>query len=165
MRGLRLLKPVKPSLYPSAPRRVKRTCIANQMKRVQRVNDSLAQVWGRGRSAASTFCPNGLPAENIAKLMRSRKNAPTPRRRLRSSSPAFPRLFRTPSGSPPENAQTRSEPAKSDNRTSTRERTIGDPDPRRNRNVTSRKPFCLALCGKQQACSSAKHSNRNVRQA
>ena len=46
-----------------------------------------------------------------------------------------------------------------------RERTTGDPDPRRNRNVTSRKPFCLALCGKQQACSNAKHSNRNVRQA
>ena len=46
-----------------------------------------------------------------------------------------------------------------------RERATGDLDPRRNRNATSRKPFCLALCGKQQACSSAKHSNRNVRQA
>ena len=45
------------------------------MKRVQRANGSLEQVWGRGRSAASTFRPNGLPAENIAKLMRSRKNA------------------------------------------------------------------------------------------
>ena len=68
MRGLRLLKPVKPSLYPSAPRRVKRTRIANQMKRVQRVEDSLAQVWGRA-------APNGLPAENAAKPIWSRKNA------------------------------------------------------------------------------------------
>ena len=32
-----------------------------------------------------------------------------------------------------------------------RERTTGDPDPRRNRNGTFRKPFCLALCVKQQA--------------
>ena len=32
-----------------------------------------------------------------------------------------------------------------------RERTNGDHDPRRNRNGTSRKPSCLALCGKQQA--------------
>ena len=46
----------------------KRYSAANQMKRVQRVEDSLAQVWGRA-------APNGLPAENIAKLMRSRKNA------------------------------------------------------------------------------------------
>ena len=56
-----------------------------------------------------------------------------------------PRPFVSPSGSPPENAQTRSEPAKSDNRTSTRERTNGDLDPRRNGNETYRKPFCLAL--------------------
>ena len=142
--GLRLLEPGRSPLYAQALPRVKRTHAANQMKRVQRANGSLAQVWGRA-------APNGLPAENTAKPICLRKNAPTPRRRLRSSSPAFPRLFRTPSGSPPENAQTRSKPAKSDNRTSTRERTTGDPDPRRNRNVTSRKPFCLALCGKQQA--------------
>ena len=66
--GLHLLEPGNSSLYPSAPRRVKRTHITNQMKRVQRANGSLAQVWGRA-------APNGLPAENIAKLMRSRKNA------------------------------------------------------------------------------------------
>ena len=38
------------------------------MKRVQRADGSLAQVWGRA-------APNGLPAENITKPMRSRKNA------------------------------------------------------------------------------------------
>ena len=58
----------KSPLYPSALRRVKRPHITTQMKRVQRVEDSLAQVWGRA-------APNGLPAENTAKLMRSRKNA------------------------------------------------------------------------------------------
>ena len=62
------LDSVKSSLYPSVPRRVKRAHAANQMKRVQRVEDSLAQVWGRA-------APNGLPAENTAKPMRSRKNA------------------------------------------------------------------------------------------
>ena len=62
------LDSVKSSLYPSALRRVKRTHITTQMKRVQRVEDSLAQVWGRA-------APNGLPAENITKPMRSRKNA------------------------------------------------------------------------------------------
>ena len=54
------LDSVKSSLYPSALRRVKRTHAANQMKRVQRVEDSLAQVWGRA-------APNVLPAENMAK--------------------------------------------------------------------------------------------------
>ena len=44
----------KSPLYPSALRRVKRTHITTQMKRVQRANDSLAQVWGRA-------APNGLP--------------------------------------------------------------------------------------------------------
>ena len=62
-------------------------------------------VWG-GRSAASTFSPSVFPAENTTKPICSRKNALTPRRRLRS-----------PSGSPPENAQARSEQTKSDNRT------------------------------------------------
>ena len=59
------------------------------MKRVQRVEDSLAQVWGRA-------APNGLPAENAAKPIWSRKNALPPRRRLRSPFPpfsAFPRPF------------------------------------------------------------------------
>ena len=47
---------------------MKRTHAANQMKSVQRANGSLAQVWGRA-------APNGLPAENAAKLIWSRKNA------------------------------------------------------------------------------------------
>ena len=51
-------------------RRVKRTSpslrkahiAANQMKRVQRVEDSLAKVWGRE-------APNELPAESMARPM------------------------------------------------------------------------------------------------
>ena len=78
------------------------------MKRVQRVEDSLAQVWGRA-------APNVLPAESMAKLIGLRKSALTPRRRLRN--PAFLRPLVTPSGSPQRNAQARSEPNKSDNRT------------------------------------------------
>ena len=84
------LDSVKSSLYPSALRRVKRPHITTQMKRVQRVEDSLAQVWGR-------VAPNGLPAENMEKPICSRKNEPTPRRRLRSPSLAS---LRPPSGSP-----------------------------------------------------------------
>ena len=58
----------------------KRYFAANQKKRVQRVEDSLAQVWGR-------VAPNVLPAENMARLMCLRKSVPTPRRRLRSPRP------------------------------------------------------------------------------
>ena len=65
----------KSPLSPSALRRVKRTHITTQMKRVQRANGSLAQVWGRA-------APNGLPAENAAKPICSRKthfaSPPTP---------------------------------------------------------------------------------------
>ena len=57
-------------------------------------------LFGAGLGAAAVrlphFAPNVLPAENTAKLIRSRKNALTPRRRLRSPSPpfsAFPRPF------------------------------------------------------------------------
>ena len=77
------LDSVKSSLYPSVPRRVKRPHITTQMKRVQRANGSLAQSGARS--------PSVLPAENIAKLMRSRKSALPPRRRLRP-----PRPFRSP---------------------------------------------------------------------
>ena len=76
------------------------------MKRVQGVNDSLAQVWGRA-------APNGLPAESMARLRGLRKSALTPRRRLRN--PAFLRPLITPSGSPQRNAQARSELTKPDN--------------------------------------------------
>ena len=72
--GLRILEPVKPSLYPRGPGRVKRTHIANQMKRVQE-DESPWRSLGRGRSAASTFCPSVLPAENTAKSICLRKNA------------------------------------------------------------------------------------------
>ena len=40
----------------------KRYYAANQMRRVQRVEDSLAQVWGRA-------APNVFPAESIARLI------------------------------------------------------------------------------------------------
>ena len=174
--GLRLLEPGRSPLYTQAPSRVKRTHAANQMKRVQRVNDSLAQVWGRGRSAASTCCratlhdlpgqpqcglrllepsrsplytqapscvkrthtanqmkrvqrvedslaqsgarsPSVLPAENTAKPIRSHKNALC---RAADSVPSSPAFSPSPSfsvGIAIKNAQTRSEPAKSDNRT------------------------------------------------
>ena len=72
------------------------------MKRVQGVNDSLAQVWGRA-------APNGLPAENTARSIRSRKTRP--RRAADSVSPSL----RSPSGSPQRNAQARSELTKPDN--------------------------------------------------
>ena len=105
--GLRLLEPGRSPLYTQAPPRVKRTHTANQMKRVQGANGSLAQVWGR-------VAPNGLPAENITKPIRSRKSALC---RAADSVPRVPPSLRSPSGSPPENAQSRSEPTKPDNRT------------------------------------------------
>ena len=141
------LDSVKSSLYPSVPRRVKRAHAANQMKRVQRVEDSLAQVWGRA-------APNGLPAENTSKPICSRKSALTPRRRLRSPSPpfsAFPRPFVLRRD---RHKKTRKPEVNQESRITAptiRERATGDHDPRRNRNGTSRKPSCLALCGKQQA--------------
>ena len=158
--GLRLLEPVKPSLYPRGPRRVKRTHIANQMKRVQ---EDLSPWRSLGRPLCGfRIFPSVLPAENITKPMWSRKNAPTPRRRLRSP---LPRPFVFHRDRHKETRKPEVNPPRPITASPIRERANGDPDLRRNRNVTSRKPFCLALCGKQQACSSAKHSNRNVRQA
>ena len=86
--------------------------------------------------------PNGLPAESTTKPMCSRKNALC---RAADSVLPVPASPRSPSGSPPENAQSRNEPTKPDSRTDDRERTTGDPDPRRNGNATYRKPSCLAL--------------------
>ena len=75
-------------------------------------------VWG-GRSAASTFSPSVLPAESITRPMCLRKSV----QRLRRQ-PCFPVPRSSflvspvpPSGSPQINGQTRSEPAKADNRT------------------------------------------------
>ena len=45
------------------------------MKRVQRVNGSLAQVWGRPQCGFHISAPNVLPAENITGLMCLRKKA------------------------------------------------------------------------------------------
>ena len=59
-RGERLLRCcARLPLYPSTPPRVKRTHAANQMKRVQRVEDSLAQSGARS--------PSVLPAESMAR--------------------------------------------------------------------------------------------------
>ena len=56
---------------------------------------------GRGRRAASTFCPSALPAENTAKSICLRKNAlclaaPPPPSPASLSFSAFPRPFPSP---------------------------------------------------------------------
>ena len=123
----------------------KGTHAANHMKRVQRANGSLAQVWGRA-------APNGLPAENITKPMRSRKNALC---RAADSVLRVPPFSASPSFSVGiAIKKTRKPEVNQESRITAptiRERANGDHDPRRNRNETSRKPSCLALCGKQQA--------------
>ena len=105
-------------------------------------HSTLWRRFGGGRSAPSTFSPQRTPRGKHDKANVFTQKRTLPRRRLRSPSPASPR---SPSGSPPENAQSRNEQTKSDNRTTIRERASGDPDPRRNRNETYRKPSCLAL--------------------
>ena len=100
-------------------------------------------LFGAGLGAAAVrlphSAPNGLPAENMAKPICSRKT------HLRHAATSSHVLHVSPSGSPQRNAQSRSEPTHPDSRTDARERATGDPDPRRNRNATSRKPSCLAL--------------------
>ena len=113
------------------------------VRRVQRVEDSLAQVWGRA-------APNVLPTESAAKPICLRKRVqrlrrqPPPPPRPRSPRPRYPVEIAI------KKRPTRSEPTKADNRTTPRERTNGDLDPR-NRNASYRKPSCLSPCGKQQA--------------
>ena len=111
--GLRLLEPGKSPLYSSALCRAKRTHIANQMKRVQRVEDSLAQSGARPQCGFH-ISPQRTPRGKHYKANAVTQKRTLPRRRLRSPSTAFPRA---PSGSPPENAQARNEPTKPDNRT------------------------------------------------
>ena len=101
--GLHLLEPGKSLLYTQAPSCVKRPHIANQMKRVQGANGSLAQSGARS--------PSVLPAENAAKPIGSRNTHP------HRAADSVLRPPRPPSGSPPENAQFQSEPANPDNRT------------------------------------------------
>ena len=126
--------------YTRVPPRVKRTHTANQMKRVQG-DLSPWRSLGRGRSAASTFCPSVLPAENITKPICPRKNAPTPRRRLRSP---FPRPFVLRRDRHKETCKPEVNPPRPITASPIRERANGDLDPRRNRNVSFRKPSCLA---------------------
>ena len=90
---------------------------ANQMKRVQRANGSLAQSGARS--------PSVLPAGNMAKPICLRKSAlcrtdqpPYPNSELRiPHSELPPRSSVTPSESPAKNAQAQSEPNTPDNRT------------------------------------------------
>ena len=153
MRGLRLLKPVKPPLYPSGPRRVKRTRIANQMKRVQRVEDSLAQS-----GAAAVRLPHFAPTDSPRKTLQSQCS------HAKTHSAAPPTPFPVSSVPPrslvsfvlrrDRHMKTRNLEVNQQSRITAptiRERTNGDHDPRRNRNGTYRKPSCLTLCVKQQA--------------
>ena len=134
------MKPVKSSLRLSPLRCAKRTHITTQMKRVQRANGSLAQVWGRA-------APNGLPAENTTKPIWSRKNAlcraaDSVLRSLRSPCSPVPFVLRRDRHK--ETHKPEVNPQSPITAPTIRERTNGDHDPRRNRNGTSRKPFCLA---------------------
>ena len=132
----------KSSLYLSPPPRVKRTHAATQMKRVQRVEDSLAQVWGRPQCGFHIQPPTDSPRKaRQSQCVHAKTHSAAPPTPFSRS----PRPFVSPSGSPPENAQSRNEQTKSDNRTTIRERASSDLDPRRNRNETYRKPSCLAL--------------------
>ena len=129
LRGLRLLEPDKPALYASPPRRVKSTHAANQMKRVQRANGSLAQSGARSpqrtprgkHGKADMFTQNALcrAADSVLRVFRRDRRQKTRK----------PEVNQPPSMTAP----------------TIRERATGDPDPRRNRNATSRKPSCLAL--------------------
>ena len=79
--------------------------------------------------------------------------------------PAFPRLLRPPSGSPQKTRKPKVNQPSRITAPAIRERATGDPDPRRNRNATYRRPSCLALCVKQQARSNARRRNRLARPA
>ena len=137
---LRLLTSVKSPLHPSAPPRVKRTHTANQMKRVQGDESPWRSL---GRAA---------PAYPPRKTWQSQYDhakahlCPTADSVLCPSRPFVPRRDRRQKTCNLEvNQQSRITAP------TIREHTTGDLDPRRNRNSTSRKPFCLAPCGKQQA--------------
>ena len=138
----------KSPLYPSALRRVKRTHITTQMKRVQRANGSLAQVWGRPQCGFHIQPPTDSPRKTRQSRYGHTKAhfaaPPTP-------FSAFPRPFVLRRDRHKETYTPEVNPQSPITAPTIRERTNGDHDPRRNRNGTSRKPFCLALCGKQQA--------------
>ena len=132
------LDSAKSPLYPSAPRRVKRTYITNQMKRVQGDESPWRSL---GRVA---------PADSPRKALQSQYDyAKSFLRRAANSVSRVPSSLRRDrhkeTYKPEVNRQS------SITISTIRERATGDLDPRRNRNATSRKPSCLALCGKQQA--------------
>ena len=125
--GLRLLEPGRSPLYTQAPSCVKRTHAANQMKRVQRANGSLAQVWG----AQPQRTPRGK--HDKADMITQRRSHAAP-----------PTPFPVPSCSRRDRRQKTRTPEVNQESPITaptiRERATGDHDPRRNRNETYRKP-------------------------
>ena len=75
----------------------------------------LLTPWRRFGGAATVRLPHFAPTDSPRKSSQSQYNHAKTLSHLAADS--VPRLLRSPSGSPPENAQARSEPAKSDNRT------------------------------------------------
>ena len=118
--GLHLLEPSRSPLYTQAPSCVKRTHAANQMKRVQRVEDSLAQ------SGARPQCGFHISPQRTPRGKHGKANMIT-QKRTHAAPPPSPASPRAPVG------------------IAARKRTNDDHDPRRNRNATYRKPSCLAL--------------------
>ncbi len=104
------LEPVKSSLYPSLPSPRKTHSAANQMKRVQG-DESPWRSLGRVAPAYSQRKTRQSQYDHAKAHLRP--TADSVPRLFRF--PAFPRLLRPPSGSPHENAQSRSEPTKPDN--------------------------------------------------
>ena len=114
--GLRLLEPGRSPLYTQAPSCVKRTHAANQMKRVQRANGSLAQVWGAQ--------PQRTPRGKHDKANAVTQKRTLSRRRLRSPRPSVLRRDRHKETHKPEVNQESRITAPT-----IRERATGDHDP------------------------------------
>ena len=128
------------------------------MKRVQRVEDSLAQ------SGARPQCGFHISPQRTPRGKRRKANMIT-QKRTHAAPPPSPRPLVLPSGSPQKTRKPKVNQPSRITAPAIRERATGDPDPRRNRNATYRRPSCLALCVKQQARSNARRRNRLARPA
>ena len=137
--GLHSLEPDGSSLYLSAHRRVRRAHTANQMKRVQ--GDE--SPWRRSGAAAVPlphFAPAYSPRGKRRKANMITQKRTLPRRRLRSLRP-----FVSPSGSPPQKMRDpeMNQPSPITAR-QLENALMAISTPRRNQNVSFRKPSCLA---------------------